>query len=152
MDKTIVAVLTVLLSPLVYWFIKINYDRYQEKKTIRTLKTGLKDEIRRIREDIIARMPIEQYHKQGVHGLFRDAKDISGKFTGFYEVRKGDLGILNDSNLIYKINNFYEKYENWKEVRREVIDSLKKDGTVRFYPKKSLNGKLELNELDYRSS
>ena len=138
MDKTYIALLTVLLSILVSWFIKIKYDRFLEKKPIRTIKAGFKDEIRRIRKDIMARMPVEQYGKQAMHGLFREAKEISENLVGFYGARKGDLGILNDGDLIYNINNFYDKYDNWKEVRREVIDSLKKDGKVKFYPRNPL--------------
>lgn len=143
---TIIAALIALIGVLLGWFIKINYDRYQENRQISMFAMALKNEIKRIREDILERKPMEHPGKSWIHGLLAFAKDIPKDLTSFYEARKGDLDILNDSNLIYKIKKFYEKYGKWKEVRQEVIENFKKDGSVKSSPRKPLKEKEELEE------
>ena len=144
----VATIVVTLIGVLAGWFIRFGYDRYQENKQIRILTIGLKDEIRRIREDILARKPIEQYDEKAIHGLLKYANGISEDLKGFYETRKGEIGLLNDSDLLYIINKFYENYGIWKGVRQKIIEELKKEnGGAKFYPRNFLKESWDLIQL-----
>ena len=71
MDITITVALIGLIGVLLGLPIKIWYDRYQESKQISRFAMGLKNEIRRIKEDILERKPWEHPGKSWIHGLLK---------------------------------------------------------------------------------
>ena len=48
--------------------------------------------------------------------------DILDSFGKDYEIRRGDIGKLDDSDLVNKIRRFYNKFYRYKEVQKKSVE------------------------------
>ena len=113
---------TGLLDRILGWLINLCSEERERRRDASDLARVLKTEIEEIRDEVEGRK--RMWHPGGKHysGNLEFEDDILDCFCKDYEIRRGDLGKFDDSDLVNKIRGFYNKFYKYKEVQKKGVE------------------------------
>jgi len=116
-----------LFKSLLGLLFTLRSEEREKLDKISALALGFKVEIKRIKEEVETRIPLEQPQERWISGNIQFTYDIPETLGKYYQHNIGRRGILSNEDLINKIDEFYDKFDKWKIERQRVKEYVIKE-------------------------
>jgi len=135
-----------LIEKLLGYLFSRSFEERARVRKVSDLALGFKVEIKRIKEEIEKRIPLEQPQERWVSGNIESTYVIPETLGKYYQDNIGKKGTLGNEDLINKIDEYYDKFDKWKIERLRVKEDVVKEKRE-FNPiREPLKAKKDLEE------